>query len=398
MGGQGWYNAVGQILAQDGPPKLIPPTDWRYQWVEKTLRRLEATIPILIDEPKTYPQWLSENQDLPPMPPPTEYPLRPRLRASEYICRLAHKGGCERPPFVLPRSVPGPPHSLLVVDQPGTSNAFSYGFGPNGAGGIVVYSGFLDDILATPTTVSAAGSVEDQFSWLFGGLFSRPRTSSLPPTPTPEQTSELAILLAHELSHLVLAHHLESLSSATVIIPGTISILTDIVRVILFPVTMIFGPFVNDALAQVVKVGSVELSKAGEYCTSIVQEIEADVVSARFVNQCFLFVTLLNMPSRLLAHAGFDAREAVKFWEVRSSAILERARPGHSVTRDVSEAVIRRIMSSSHPVSETRVDRLKSELARWEAARQSTLSSLQTDDDLISLDSMDHSSYLALEP
>ena len=310
------------------------------------------------------------------MPPPAEYPLRPRPRASEYIRRFADMGCQKRPAFVLPRSIPGAPHSLLVVDQPGTSNAFSFGFGPNGAGGIVVYSGFLDDVLATtPMAVSTAGSVEDQpwFSWLFGNLFSRPRTSSLRPTPTPEQTSELAILLAHELSHLVLAHHLESLSSATVIVPGTISILADIVRVFLFPVTMIFGPFVNDALAQLGKVGSVELSQAGEYCTSIVQEIEADVVSVRFVNQRLSCVHLLNMPCRLLAHAGFDAREAVKFWEVRSSTIPERGQPGHPATRNVSEAVIRRIVGSTHPVNETRVDRLKSELARWEAVRQSVI-------------------------
>jgi len=232
------------------------------------------------------------------MPPPTEYPLRPRPRASEYIHQFACWRGSKRPASVLPHSIPGPPHSLIVVDQPGTSNAFSYGFGPSGAGGIVVYSGFLDDVLATtPMAVPTAGSVDDQpwFSWLFGGLFSRPRPTSLRPTPTPEQTSELAILLAHELSHLVLAHHLESLSSATVIVPGTISILTDFVRVLLFPVTMIFGPFVNDALAQLGKMGSVELSKAGAYCTNnVIQEIEADIVSARSVNRRLSFCASLK--------------------------------------------------------------------------------------------------------
>jgi len=39
-------------------------------------------------------------------------------------------------------------------------------------------------------------------------------------------------------------------------------------------------------------------------------------------------------------------------------------------------------MGSTHPVNETRVDRLKSELARWEAARQSVLLGLRTDDDV----------------
>ncbi|KAK6971575.1 hypothetical protein R3P38DRAFT_3242175 [Favolaschia claudopus] len=37
----------------------------------------------------------------------------------------------------------------------------------------------------------------------------------------------------------------------------------------------------NDAVAQLGKVGSGELDKVGEYCTSVKQEIEADVVSAR---------------------------------------------------------------------------------------------------------------------
>jgi len=89
------------------------------------------------------------------------------------------------------------------------------------------------------------------------------------------------VLLAHELSHLILAHHLETYSSGTVIVPGILSIVSDIVRVAVFPITMLFGPFVNDAVAQLGKFGSGELSKLGQYCTSMKQEIEADVVSAR---------------------------------------------------------------------------------------------------------------------
>ena len=45
---------------------------------------------------------------------------------------------------------------------------------------------------------------------------------------------------------------------------------------------MFFGPFVNDAVAQLGKVGSLELAKISEHCASR-QEIEADVVSARQV-------------------------------------------------------------------------------------------------------------------
>ena len=43
---------------------------------------------------------------------------------------------------------------------------------------------------------------------------------------------------------------------------------------------MLFGPFVNDAVAQLGKVGSSELTKLGEYCTSVNQEIEADIESS----------------------------------------------------------------------------------------------------------------------
>lgn len=45
---------------------------------------------------------------------------------------------------------------------------------------------------------------------------------------------------------------------------------------------MLFGPFVNDAVAQMGKVGSGELGIIHENCTTMLQEIEADVVSARY--------------------------------------------------------------------------------------------------------------------
>lgn len=250
-----------------------------------TLRKLESTIPVLTNEPKIHPQWTEDNVDHPPMPPPARYPLRPRPRASEYI-RWFCESVSERRILPMPHSIAGPPYSLLVVERPDASNAFSYGFGPDGGGGVVVYSGFLDDVMSKMSTDVVASDVPERKSWLsnvFGGMFSRPSPHPPSPTPTPEQTTELAILLAHELSHLILSHHLESLSSVNIIIPGTISMAADILRVLIFPITMIFGPFVNDALAQLGKVGSGELIRMGEWCTSQKQEIEADIVSARYV-------------------------------------------------------------------------------------------------------------------
>ncbi|KAJ7650235.1 hypothetical protein FB45DRAFT_887374 [Roridomyces roridus] len=340
LAGPGWYQAVGEILAQDGPVQLIPPTDWRYAWVRDTLRDLERTIPVLIDEQERCKNWPEGSNENIPLPPPAEYPLRPRPRASEYL-RMFRESVCSHFVSPVPHNIPGPPYSLLVVDKPDASNAFSYGFGPEGGGGVV------DDKVATPPQQSSF------FSSLFGGIFSTSPPPPSHPVPTPSQTAELAILLSHELAHLVLSHHLETLSSATIIIPGVMSILSDVIRVIIFPVTMMFGPFVNDAVAQLGKVGTGELEKIGDYCTSMKQEIEADVVSAR-----------------LLAHAGYDARRAVDFWQHRSeqdcSSRVERKDPP-------SAAFVHSITGSRHPVNEVRVNSLKEELLRWETERRAAL-------------------------
>lgn len=266
---------MGDILAQDGPPRFVPYNDWRYHWVLDTLRRLEATVPVLMKESDRCPEWLTSNR---PMPPPAEYPLTPRPRATEYLRYVCEKM-CDRNAPPVPHSVPGPPYNLLLVERPDALNAFSYGFGPDGGGGIVVYSGFIEDILSRiPTDTPATPQPQSWWAFFLGGP-SPPRQF----VPSQKQTSELAILLAHELAHLLLSHHLETLSSATVIIPGTLSIFSDIIRVLIFPVTMLFGPFVNDAVAQLGRIGSGELGKLSEYCTSMKQEIEADVVSARLV-------------------------------------------------------------------------------------------------------------------
>lgn len=283
LAGPGWYQAVGEILSMDGSPKMIPNADWRYQWVMDTLRKLENAIPILQKERFIEPIWLERGPDDNPLPPPAKYPLRPRPRASEYL-RMFCETAAAKKVQPAPHAIAGPPYSLLVVDKPDASNAFSYGFGPDGGGGVVVYSGFLDDVLSKGQCEPATQQPKNTswWSYLFGSLGTTPPRPSHP-VPTAEQTSELAILLAHELAHLVLSHHLETLSSATIIMPGVLSIVSDVVRAFLFPITMLFGPFVNDAVAQLGKVGSGEMSRLGEYCTTAKQEVEADVVSARSV-------------------------------------------------------------------------------------------------------------------
>jgi hypothetical protein len=313
LAGSGWYRAVGEIISKHGAPKIVPPSDWRYAWVRDTLRSLEAVIPKLGDERSLAPVWLERGDDDVPLPPPAEYPLRPRPRAAEYVRQLMHSNW-SAPSHVIA----GPPYSLIIVDDPDARNAFSYGFGPDGAGGIVVFSGFLDDILSKKNAAltdkpdgasgstggggggGSMGAATSLWSRLFGGLFSAAPTQPVQHHPTPEQTADLAILLAHELSHLVLSHHLETLSSMTIFVPGVLSLLSDFIRALVFPVTMLLGPFVNDAVADLGKASSGELSKLGEYCTSMKQEIEADVVSARSVPLFFFWFPLLAFAANFL--------------------------------------------------------------------------------------------------
>jgi hypothetical protein len=211
--------------------------------VRNTLRRLESVIPLLQREGELEAKWLDCGPDDIPFPPPADYPLKPRPRASEYVRRFAELS-CGRAPPPVPHGVLGPPYSLIVVDKPDSSNAFSYGFGPDGGGGIVVFSGFIDDIMAKyPTSESASSlsSPAEERSWwstLFGSFSSVQSAQRAHPMPSEEQTSELAILLAHELSHLILSHHLETLSSGSIIWPGILSIGTDIIRALIFPITM----------------------------------------------------------------------------------------------------------------------------------------------------------------
>ena len=83
-----------------------------------------------------------------------------------------------------------------------------------------------------------------------------------------------------------------------------------------------------------------------------------------------------DVHSRLLAHAGFDPREAVRFWEDRShnaqTAECSPQRAEAFVAQEASSAttIARRIMGETHPVHELRVEKLKSELERWEQKRQ----------------------------
>ena len=91
LAGPGWYRAVGEILSTDaaGPPAILPPSDWRLAWVRDTLRRLERAIPTLQREDELCPHWADCGPDDIPLPPPADYPLRPRPRGAEQLRRWA---------------------------------------------------------------------------------------------------------------------------------------------------------------------------------------------------------------------------------------------------------------------------------------------------------------------
>jgi hypothetical protein len=81
---------------------------------------------------------------------------------------------------------------------------------------------------------------------------------------------------------------------------------------------------------------------------------------------------------RILAHAGFDAREAVKFWETRAGTLSECATSDSVDASKRHTDLARQIMGKTHPVHELRVKSLRDELARWEAVRQFVMAGLQT--------------------
>ncbi|CAE6406856.1 unnamed protein product [Rhizoctonia solani] len=397
--GAGWYTSVAQILVNASPsgsmPRVIPPDDWRWNWVEQTLRQLERAIPKLqehSDNPAAwYAAWIKDHhpgetlgmeapewKTTAPIPPPPQHPLVPRPRVAQLLHEIpvsptveGHHHGHSH--HHSPHAQLGPPYSLLLVDLP-ESNALSYGFGGDGGGGIVVYSGFLDEVLGPSTPQPPPKSNQ---SWL-GGLFSTPDTTTPAiPQPTPEQTKKLATLLAHELSHLLLSHHLETLSSGTIFLPSVIGILSDVVRVLLFPITMVMGPFVNDAVANFTKVGLDDIARSGSTCQSRELEFEADLVSAR-----------------ILASAGFDPRCAVEFWEGRQTSPPTTS-DSPQIDTDPSLRVVTPLPSvpgtfwtsrssaaggdDSHPLDQARVRKLKKELKRWEREKAYAMGKIKID-------------------
>ncbi|KAF8340565.1 uncharacterized protein EI90DRAFT_2083358 [Cantharellus anzutake] len=368
--GNGWYAQVYDVLTSqspDGktPPTIIPTSDWRWKWVEETLRRLEIGIYRIYQSNELDQDAIllpvTEDDDV-PIPPPLHHPLNPRPRAFTVVHGIPTDDPNRSHSVENPHTQLGPPYSFVIVENP-ERNAFSYGFGAEGAGGIVLYSGFLDEVLQQSRSGHLIPSPQGNPPFLLRlfGLSTPPSPTISRPSgePTPEQTASLATLLSHELAHLLLSHHLETLSSGTIFVPTITSIVLDFARVILFPITFLFGPFVGDALTDFGKVGMGEVRKQSEACSSHMLELEADEVSIR-----------------LMRYAGFDPRKAVDFWERKLDDFRALDADSSVGTSNVSSQYSTESFWSphhsalgsgptSHPVGSERVRKLKAELQRW---------------------------------
>ncbi|GAA5833223.1 hypothetical protein JCM9279_001461 [Rhodotorula babjevae] len=369
---------------------VLDPRDWRVRWAEAVLRALEqGAAPGLAagdgGAPRRGPSVLA--------PPPTSFPLEPRAEAlgedtswsDEFVLAKpahahsahahSHEGGRAQAPLRLE-------YDLLVVDR-ADANAFSFGFGPDAQGApaatgegaaaavrprrgvIVVYTGFLDEILgrtAAPPPSSSTSTYE-HVSPASTASTGDPLRAHLAPTtlPTDAQTRQLAVLLAHELAHLALSHTLESYASSSLLVPHLARLTSDVLRTFLYPVTALLGPFINDALGRSLSEGAQGgfgvLAEAVNSCESRKLESEADVVALR-----------------LLATSGIDPHCALSFWEDRVAHPASTSSPSSSSSSAHAHAHTIRPHSTtapesllrSHPVDEERVERIRDELASWE--------------------------------
>ncbi|RXK39294.1 hypothetical protein M231_03373 [Tremella mesenterica] len=321
LAGPNWYRSVINLLTTENAPAppLLPQTDWRWGWVEATLRRLESGV-----RGEIHPVF---------SPPPAKYPIKPRPRVSAMLHSALP--GSEHPSGQEHLGV-GPPFSLMLLrkDEP---NAFSYGFGGNGASGIVVFSGLIDQILGP-----ARAPPSTRFSSIF---------STRPPhvTPTEDETLHLSWVLAHEMGHLLLSHQLETLSQQQVLWPSITNLTLDLVRAFIWPLTLMLGPTINDALANVGKTSANEMiDRYGQVGFQFAHELEADRAALR-----------------ILALSGFDPMAAkAKF--ATSLADLHEIRPMDGDTSDSWTGRVFKLWSwATHPSAERRTAAIDAELDRW---------------------------------
>ncbi|KAG8743271.1 hypothetical protein FRC11_013921, partial [Ceratobasidium sp. 423] len=187
---------------------------------------------------------------------------------------------------------------------------------------------------------------------------------------------KLATLLAHELSHLLLSHHLKMLSSGTIFLPSVIGIISDVVCVLLFPITMVMGPFVNDAVTNFTKVELGGITRSGSTCQSSELEFKANMIS-----------------TQILASARFDPCCTVEFWEGHQLS------PPTSSDQPIDTGPSLRVVTplpsvpgtfwmshssaagpdDSHPLTQAQLHMLKKELKGWEKEKAYVMGKVKID-------------------
>ncbi|SCZ88692.1 BZ3500_MvSof-1268-A1-R1_Chr2-1g04575 [Microbotryum saponariae] len=384
--------------------EVLDERDWRVRWADAVLRALEHGVPSLGIGSLELDSAASEDPTL-LQAPPTRYPLRPRSSpesASDmgwlghlFLGKHANQSQEDAPDASLNVG-----YDLIVIDR-AEANAFSFGFAPEIASGsassdrrgvIVVYAGFIDQILGSNAPSQEqqppAPAPRSSLSSYFTSKSPEPTLPNLVPTtlPTREQTQAMAVLLSHELSHLLLSHSMELQASTSLLLKHVSKLAVDVIRTITFPLVAMLGPFLSDAIHSSTKVGvSTSWNYVGSAmlaCQSRALETEADLVALR-----------------LLACSGIDPRFALKFWEGR----VERDRQGEAERKGMTMKGGQKVqmhspasgtatsegkrkeegdptasktkttaacwIMDSHPVEEERVERIRKELAKWERYR-----------------------------
>ena len=236
LAGANWYRTVINLLttADHPAPPILAQDDWRWRWVQGTLRRLEAAA---LDDtrmtPSEPPRFVA-GTSLPV--PPVQHPLKPRPRMS-WMLHSMLPGGDDK--IGWEHLEIGPPYSLMLLEKD-ERNAFSYGFGGKGASGVVVFTGLLDAVLreGSSGTQDLVQPVTSPFGGLFSSVFGSTAPSKQSVQPTDEQTLHLACVLAHEMGHLLLSHHVETLSQQQVLWPSVLGLAVDLTRAFIWPLTL----------------------------------------------------------------------------------------------------------------------------------------------------------------
>jgi hypothetical protein len=390
-GKRDWLGIMRAVLnEEDAPPGTLlggavldSKTDWRAQLAENILARLEDGVPALRATSHGGDTSLHDISFSDLSPPSLRYPLGTAARTS----RLGQR------------------NAVLVVDRP-ESNAFSFGFygsvDRREPGVIIVFAGAIEEIVNAERRDQPMGpqkpyhplyeaqqqlDISNEPSWLKNFF-----ASLVPHTPasqsaakqqighvTKQHEEALAVLLSHELAHLVLSHTIESYANTALLWPQleklgwdsklpftryiAVPMLMDIhsvLRVFIYPITALLGPFVQDAVSATVKAGYEEssglLPSLTSSCDSRKMETEADIVALR-----------------LLANAGIDPRRAIGFWEARMASHSHTSgnvhdsekyhdTHAHSSTSNARGSSFMR----THPADLDRIQAIRAELKRWE--------------------------------